>query len=717
MQVDLWRHVPALAVSCLALGCSDSARTEEWSLRITLLDAPFAFDPRTTSAEVEVAVSVDGPLSSTTLHRIVAELRVTQGGGIPVRTLSTFASLEGAGAAKLAFSWDGTDATGQRLKDDAFLGLVALRLENVPGDEEVARLDPPFRPSLLACSEKNRCVPLRSCSTADTEPTRCEFTFTHSDYTCNLLGAFVPPDYTSWNFSGTDDQPPIDTPFAVDENDRYPANAAPGGNPMNGENPVVVGTDLGTPFEHVRPDGKNELVFLFGDTKPLPERSYAHDENGNIYPTGSVFTQRPTNDDTMAKSTQSADDPPTGPERCLDLEFQRGGTDIDPLQQIPEEKLIEPITLDGPFAANTVEGTLTGTDMGWLRVPGPGFSMDHRMFALMPATNDPSWVSVACDPTRPCDPGYTCYAGACYSGDCSHVDGSTPCFKQNGNATIATSPLGDPKFRSLEPGEYEPGALDVYREHTDIVPLITFQVADDSTLYAWGRSRILGHPDVPSNLYFWKHAFSKEMGIQKPEVFVGCDDDPSVCDSPRFSKDTTAMQPLYDEDRLIVNQTSIAYLPSFGRWVMIYGGRLPWILLWPRYPVLTEERAIDAYAGVYLRTAPHPWGPWSEATTIYNPYWANVVGYCEIMYRTQAQADMLRDRIGADFLDQGCDPESETQTHWTTHPVDFGAEYGTSIVPRFTRDGASDATLYWLMSTWHPYRAVLMKTELKRTPD
>lgn len=716
MQVDPSRRVPVLALVCLVIGCSDSARTEEWSLRITELAAPAAFDPRTSTADVEVEVAVDGPLSSTKLHRVVAELRVTQGGGIPVRSVSTATSLEGAGPVKLSLSWDGTDATGERLRDDAFVGLVALRLESVPGDEEVARLDPPSRPPLLACSKANRCVPLRSCSAADTEAARCEITFSQSDYACGLLGAFVPPDYTSWNFSGTDDEPPIGTPFAVDENDRYPANVEPGGNPKNAQNPVVVGTDLGSPFEHTRPDGTRELVFLFGDTKPLPERSYTHDENGQIYPTGSVFTQRPTNDDTMAKSSQAADDPPTG-ERCLDLEFQRGGPAIDPLQQISEEKLIEPITVDGPLAANVAERTLTGTDLGWLRVPGPGFSMDHRMFALMPATNDPSTISVACDPTRPCKPGYACHAGACYTGDCSKVDGSTPCFKQNGDATIATSPLGDPKFRSLGSDEFEPGALEVYREHTDIVPLITFHVADESTLYVWGRSRILGHPDVPSNLYFWKHAFSLENGIAKPEVFAGCDDDPSVCDSPRFSKDETLMQPLYDEDRLIVNQTSIAYLPSFGRWVMIYGGRLPWILLWPRYPVLTEARAIDAYAGVYMRTAPHPWGPWSKATTIYNPYWSNVVGYCEIMFRTQAQSDMLRDRVGPEFLEDGCDPNSETQINWTTHPIDFGSEYGTSIVPRFSQDAADEATLYWLMSTWHPYRVVLMTTKLRKTPE
>jgi hypothetical protein len=711
------RHVVTLAFVCVALGCSDSARTERWSLRITKLDSPPAFDPRTSAAELDVEVSVDGPVSSNALHRVVAELRVTQGGGIPVRTLTAEASRRGAGSVTLSLPWDGSDATGQRLNSDAFVGLVAVRLETVPADEEIARLDPPSSPSLLECRVADRCVVLRSCSVADTNPERCELAFSQSEYLCGLLGAFVPPDYTSWNFSGTGALGPIKTPFATDENDRYPANAPAGKNPNNDENPVVVGTDLGSPLEHTRPDGTSELLFLFGDTKPLPESSYAHDENGDIYPSGSVFTQRSTNDDTMAISTQAASDPPTGSERCLDLQFFHGEPVLDPLQQISGEKLIEPVTVDGPLTADTAAQTLSGIDLGLLRVPGPGFSLDHRVFALVPATNDPSTVGVACDPNHVCQTGYVCLAGACYTGDCSKIDGSTPCFKQNGDATIATSPLGDPKFRSLTDAEREPGAFDVYRQRTDIIPLVAFHVADESNLYVWGRTRIMGHPDVPSNLYFWKHSFSPTTGLAAPEVWVGCEDDPKVCNSPIFSKSVKAMQPLYDEDRLIVNQTSIAYLPEYGRWVMIYGGRLPWLLIWPRYPVLTEARAIDAYSGVYLRTAPHPWGPWSEATTIYNPYWSNVTGYCEIMYRSQAEADMLGKRIGDDFLEQGCDLESKTQVDWSTHPLDFGVEYGTAIVPRFTEDHADEATLYWLMSTWHPYRVVVMKTRLTKTPD
>ena len=47
-------------------------------------------------------------------------------------------------------------------------------------------------------------------------------------------------------------------------------------------------------------------------------------------------------------------------------------------------------------------------------------------------------------------------------------------------------------------------------------------------------------------------------------------------------------------------------------------------------------------------------------------------------------------------------------------PNDFGAEYGSAIVPRFVEDGAEQATFYWVVSTWHPYRVVLMKTTIAK---
>ncbi len=686
-------------------------------LSLAKLEPPEPFDPRAGEVEFSATAEVRDGGEFTGLNRLVARFEVRQGGGIPVRTLSADRLVAGAGKFELRASWDGADGTGRVLPSDAFEVLVTLRLEDAETDETIAEVLPERGHQLAGCVAERGCVPVVSCATADDDPARCAVTFSQTDFVCNLLGGLVPPvAMPGWNFSGTGDKTPIALPFALSPDDRYPPNAAPGGNPDNADNPLIVGTDLGSPFEHVSDDGKREMVFLFGDTKPLPERSYAHDQDGNVYPNGSVFLQIPSNDDAMAVSHQEESDPPTGPDRCLDLAFFHGDATVDPIHGVPESELIEPVTMDGLLRADTQALTLSGIDLGFLRVPGPGFSIGGKMYSLVPALNDPSTVGVACDPTRPCAGNDECIAGACYYGDCSHVDGSTPCFKRNSDATFGISPAGDPHFRSLTADEAEPGALDIYRERSDIIPMVAFHPADASTLYVWGRKRILGHPDDIAQMQFWKHDVSPTKGFSVPEVFSGCNDDPRTCDEPKFTSDAAKAVRLYDEDRLIVNQATVTYLPAFGRWVMLYGGRLP-LFLWPRYPSLSEERVLDPYVGIYLRTAPHPWGPWSSAITIYNPYWSTTSGYCEILFQADEQTALLTERIGSDFVHEECDSSSEIQTDPYRSHSDYGAEYGSAILPRFIEDAPDHATLSWLMSTWNPYRVVVMRTRLAKQPD
>ena len=45
---------------------------------------------------------------------------------------------------------------------------------------------------------------------------------------------------------------------------------------------------------------------------------------------------------------------------------------------------------------------------------------------------------------------------------------------------------------------------------------------------------------------------------------------------------------------------------------------------------------------------------------------------------------------------------------------DFGVEYGVNILDTFTKPGLqiNSAVIYWNLSTWNPYRVVLMKTTL-----
>jgi len=712
LSLGLW-----LAVS----GCTDEPLAP--SLAIAAFESPAPFDPRTDRAPLQVDVNVSGLGRGS--FRLEATFEVTQGGGIPVRTLSAARIVSSSGRHSLATEWDGLDATGRSLPADLFVVRVRLVLRRDDGTAEpVAELVPGTAEQSLGCVARDGCATLASCPTALDHPELCQIPRARSRYLCSVLGAFnAPPPESSWNFSGTGSTPPLRLPLAVGPDDRYPAGVPAGGNPHNDQNPIVVGTDLGSPFEHRRADGTSELVFLFGDTEPLPESAYAHDAKGDLFPSGSVFGVQPSTDDSMAVSTQAPNDPPTGPDRCLDLAFLGGNDEIDPVQGIPRRELIEPVTLGGPLVVNGVQSTVTGTDLRFGRIPGPGFSIGGRMFALLPGTNDPS-IGVGCDAAHPCAGGDVCLipppeiVGACYHGDCTHLDGTTPCFRRNAPATLGTSPGEDPKFRALASAEVETSpdgktsALDIYREASDIVPPVAFAVSDDEELYVWGRKRIVGYPGDFAELQFWKHPVEASAGqvrIGLPRVFAGCDDDASVCDQPRFSADAADAVPVYAEDRLIVNQTSVIHLPTFGRWVMIYGGRLP---LWTRsrLPTVDAERAMDPYAGIVLRTAVHPWGPWSSPVTVYNASWRNVDGFCEIMFLSGLQRALLSERLGEDFVASACDESAPVQMG----AGDAGAEYGSAIVPRFVQETPDEVTFQWLLSTWNPYRVVLMQTTIAR---
>jgi hypothetical protein len=710
LSVGLW-----LAVSA----CTDERLSP--SLGILAFESPGPFDPRTDRAALQVDVNVSGLGRGS--FQLEATFVVTQGGGIPVWTAGVARGVTSSGRYPLSVEWDGLDATGRTLPPDELVARVSLVLRRDDGTP-VAELEPPNDGQSLDCSARDGCTTLVTCLSAIDHPELCGVPRARSRYLCSLLGAFnAPPPESSWNFSGTGVKPPLRLPLAVGPDDRYPASVPAGGNPDNADNPVIVGTDLGSPFEHRRSDGTSELVFLFGDTSPLPESAYAHDAKGDVFPGGSVFGVQPSTDDSMAVSTQAANDPPTGPDRCLDLAFFHGDGSIDPAHGISKSELMEPVTLGGPLVVNGKQASVSGTDLRFGRVPGPGFSVGGHMFALMPGTNDPS-IGVGCDAAHPCPGTDQCLilpsesVGACYYGDCSQFDSTTPCFRRNAPATLGTSPGEDPKFRALTADEIETSpdgktsALDIYREASDIVPPVAFAVSGDEELYVWGRKRIVGYPGDFAELQFWEHSVESTGGtvrIGLPRVFAGCDDDPSVCDQPRFSTDATDAVPVYREDRLIVNQTSVVHLPVFGRWVMIYGGRLP---LWTRsrLPTLNPERAMDAYAGIVLRTAVHPWGPWSSPVTVYNGNWRNVDGFCEIMFQSEAHRAVLAERVGDAFVESSCDPGAPVQLA----AGDAGAEYGSAILPRFVQDTEDEATFQWLLSTWNPYRVVLMQTTIAK---
>ena len=110
---------------------------------------------------------------------------------------------------------------------------------------------------------------------------------------------------------------------------------------------------------------------------------------------------------------------------------------------------------------------------------------------------------------------------------------------------------------------------------------------------------------------------------------------------------------------------------------------------------------------VEARTAPHPWGPWSEPTNLLRYVDPNVV------------CTLIMPVTGA-----GC-TNPTLGNYWpnpNTSAVAPGFFYAPFVMARYTQDvtpagaqGYRQAKIYWLLSTWNPYQVVVMTSTLKMT--
>ncbi len=101
---------------------------------------------------------------------------------------------------------------------------------------------------------------------------------------------------------------------------------------------------------------------------------------------------------------------------------------------------------------------------------------------------------------------------------------------------------------------------------------------------------------------------------------------------------------------------------------------------------------------IQMHTADFPWGPWSQAVTVFDP--VKDGGYCGFLHLTDDFEQIL---------DLNCD-------YNVTVPgrSDPGSPYGPYIMERYTTGHRNQATLYFVMSMWHPYNVLVMTTQIQR---
>jgi len=145
---------------------------------------------------------------------------------------------------------------------------------------------------------------------------------------------------------------------------------------------------------------------------------------------------------------------------------------------------------------------------------------------------------------------------------------------------------------------------------------------------------------------------------------------------PHWSAKEAAAIHLFHHD--VVGEFSVAYLEPVKRYVMLYNADNP--------------------RGITLRSAPAPWGPWSEGTIVFDPWRDHGYGrFMHISTKFKTNGDRLSD------------PKREEE---------WGGEYGPYLMTRFTTGSDQRCRIFYTMSTWNPYQVVVMQSDLqlKGTP-
>lgn len=141
---------------------------------------------------------------------------------------------------------------------------------------------------------------------------------------------------------------------------------------------------------------------------------------------------------------------------------------------------------------------------------------------------------------------------------------------------------------------------------------------------------------------------------------------------PEWGTTEDSAAPLFVHN--VLGEFSVAYVKQVGRYVMLYNS--------------TDPR------GIIMRSASKPWGPWSDATMIFEPWRDN--GYGHFMH--------IPPKFNKGVDDHLSDPGREDT---------WGGEYGPYIISRYTKGKKGECRLYFTMSTWNPYQVMVMTTQLK----
>lgn len=299
--------------------------------------------------------------------------------------------------------------------------------------------------------------------------------------------------------------------------------------------------------------------------------------------------------------------------------------------------------------------------------------------------------------------------------------------------------------------------------------LPTFLVEDyEGTPGVWvfGRPQWGGpHGHEAANVYLMRANFV-DGKLQAPQYFNHCEFSQSpqascfegatpVFQTRSAGTDVPVGAILNDEHPQMFFQWAVTKVNGIGPngdpiYVMLYGGRPPPFAVTTEsmnglpagsetFPQFSAELFADPYeTGIHMRVSRHPWGPWSPASLVYNAQSPATPGYCDLMYwnpndeevpaslwapnsflneneqtfcgRIASARGIPRDTlVRRNKLMRNRGPAGAFSQY------DHGEEYGVGVVEDLTESAEPDgfenaAWIYWTMSTFVPYRVVMMRT-------
>jgi len=239
-------------------------------------------------------------------------------------------------------------------------------------------------------------------------------------------------------------------------------------------------------------------------------------------------------------------------------------------------------------------------------------------------------------------------------------------------------------------------------------------------VFIWGRPGFVGVNKTGRALGMYFAYVDLPMGPDYewiPRYYTGTDADGvphfSINEAEAAAVDLDASQPgIQTADQWdVVDQISVAWVEPLGKWVMFYGGGMINLPIQPYLPLCgvlelfvgPECTQVEIGDGAFhMRTADHPWGPWSPPQDIIAGGDPAVPGSGQ--YKV---GGVLRH---PSCTQQGCAPHTQARD---LNPDEYGFFYASNIIEQWTRPAGNGVDIIWNASTWDPYRIVLLRTHIQ----